>query len=111
MPLMIERTRLSVRSWRTILARIAPRAVRTDISAWRFIPRTSRRLAMLAQAMRSYEARDPHQEFEFKSRQLSCISWMPAPAGERTALALATARLPSASEKIGVAAKDCGPIW
>ena len=36
-----------------IRERIAPRAVRMDISARRFMPRTRRRLAMLAQAMRS----------------------------------------------------------
>jgi hypothetical protein len=52
-PLKMERTRLSVRSCRIMRVRAAPNAVRMDISARRVIPRTRRRLAMLAQAMRS----------------------------------------------------------
>jgi hypothetical protein len=44
---------LSVSNWRTILLRIAPSADRTDISVRRPMPRTSIKLAMLAQAISS----------------------------------------------------------
>src|ERR1700693_3997651 len=46
-------SRLSVKSWRMRLARVAPMAVRTAISRWRPSARESRRLATLAHAMSS----------------------------------------------------------
>ena len=44
---------LSVNSWRIMSARRAPRAIQTAISRRRPVARTSRRLATLAQAIRS----------------------------------------------------------
>ena len=43
----------SIRSWRTIRQRLAPRANRSAISAWREAPRANCRLATFAQASNS----------------------------------------------------------
>ncbi len=51
-PAARARTRLSVRSWRTIRPRPAPIADRTVISRRRLLPRARVRLATLTQAMR-----------------------------------------------------------
>jgi len=62
MPPNPAKTMLSVRNCRTILLRAAPKAVRTDISIFRRMPRTNRRLAILAQAMRRTSAEAPIQD-------------------------------------------------
>jgi hypothetical protein len=50
-PPIPDSNKLSVSSCRTILVRIAPSAVRTLISVFRCIPRTSKSVAMLAHAI------------------------------------------------------------
>ena len=52
-------TTLSVSSWRTIRARPAPIAARTEISRLRAVARASSRLATLAQAMSSTKVTAP----------------------------------------------------
>ena len=49
-------SKLSVSIWRISLDRAEPSAMRTDVSAFRFIPRASIRLATLAHATRSTSA-------------------------------------------------------
>ncbi|MEQ9401362.1 MAG: hypothetical protein RJQ04_19505 [Longimicrobiales bacterium] len=51
-----DSTMPSVRSWRTIRPRVAPRALRTATSRRRWAALARRRLATLAQAMRSTTA-------------------------------------------------------
>ena len=49
-------SRLSVRSWRTSRARVAPSDSRTDSSFWRVAARDSSRFATLAQTISSTSA-------------------------------------------------------
>jgi hypothetical protein len=72
MPPPAQSATLSMRSWRTRRWRVAPMAVRMAISLWRAAARASRRLAMLAQAMRRTK-RTAHMRMRRPVRRLDAI--------------------------------------
>ena len=77
-----DRTRLSARSWRTMRARLAPRARRTAISDRRAAPRASSSVATFAQAASSTRPTSPIRMRSDSRcrRRLSFSPWPPASA-------------------------------
>ena len=59
-----ESRMLSMRGWLTGRDARAPSAMLTDIWRWRSIPRTSIRLATLAQTIKQHESGNGHQDLE-----------------------------------------------